>query len=83
MPPLTAVYVLVPAVAPSRSGAGRELDAAAARAVAAEAAGLLAQALHRQGLTPVHFSAQRECLLWHRKCIEGLFKGCLAGFTGD
>jgi len=32
-----------------------------------------------QGLTLVHFSAQRERFLWDRGCLWGLFRGCLAG----
>jgi len=31
----------------------------------------------RQGLTLVHFLAQRKQLVWDRGCIEGLFRGCL------
>jgi len=30
----------------------------------------------RQGLTLVHFSAQRKRILWDRGCIKGLFRGC-------
>ena len=33
----------------------------------------------RQGLTLVHFSAQRKRFLWDRGCIEGLFRGCCVG----
>ena len=33
----------------------------------------------QQGLTLVHFSAQRKRFLWDRGCIEGLFRGCSAG----
>jgi hypothetical protein len=47
MPPATAVRVLVPALAPSRTSAGRDLDAGSQRAVATEAARLLAAALAR------------------------------------
>jgi hypothetical protein len=32
-----------------------------------------------QGLTLVHFSAQRKRFLWDRGCIEGLFRGYFAG----
>ena len=31
-----------------------------------------------QGLTLVHFSAERKRFLWDRECIEGLFRGCCA-----
>ena len=30
-----------------------------------------------QGLTLVHFSAQCKRFLWDRRCIQGLFRGCL------
>ena len=36
----------------------------------------------RQGLTLVHFSAQRERFLWDRGCAQGLFGGCLGGVWG-
>jgi len=32
-----------------------------------------------QGLTFVHFSAQRKRILLDRGYIEGLFRGCLGG----
>jgi hypothetical protein len=32
-----------------------------------------------QGLTLVHFSAQRKRFLWYRGFIEGLLRVCLAG----
>ena len=32
--------------------------------------------VYRQGLTLVHFSAQRKCFLWDRGCIYGFFRGC-------
>jgi len=35
-----------------------------------------------QGLTLVHFSAQRRRLLWDRGCIHGVFRGCLGGVRG-
>ena len=35
-----------------------------------------------QGLTLVHFSAQRQRFLWIRGCIAGLFKWCVCGFRG-
>jgi len=35
-----------------------------------------------QGLTLVHFLSQRKRLLWNRGCIQGVFKGCLAGVMG-
>jgi len=35
-----------------------------------------AAAAAAQGLTRVHFSAQREHFLWYRGCVEGLFRGC-------
>jgi len=36
-----------------------------------------------QGLTLVHFSAQRKRFLWDRGCIEGLFRGCSGGLRGS
>ena len=36
----------------------------------------------RQGLSLVHFSAQRKRFLWDRGCIKGLFRGCLDGVRG-
>jgi len=30
----------------------------------------------------VHFSAQCKRFLWDRRCIRGLFMGCLGGITG-
>jgi len=35
-----------------------------------------------QGLTLVHFSAQRKRLLWVRGCIWRLFRGFLGGVRG-
>jgi hypothetical protein len=35
-----------------------------------------------QGLTLVHFSAQRERFLWGRGCMYGLLRGCLGGVRG-
>jgi hypothetical protein len=35
-----------------------------------------------QGLTLVHFSAQRKRLLWDRGWIQRLFRGCLRGVRG-
>jgi len=35
-----------------------------------------------QGLTLVHFSAQRKHFLWDRGCIEGLFSGSSSGVYG-
>ena len=32
-----------------------------------------------QGLTLVHFSAQRKRFLRDRGCVQGLFRGCLGG----
>ena len=37
---------------------------------------------HHQGLTLVHFSAQRKRFLWDRGCISGLSRGCLGAFRG-
>jgi len=34
-------------------------------------------AAQNQGLTLVHFSAQRKHFLWDRGCVQGLFRGCL------
>ena len=36
----------------------------------------------RQGLTLVHFSAQRKRFLWKTGCIMGLFRGGLGGVMG-
>ena len=47
MPPTTAIRVLVPALAPSSTTAGRDLDDASKTAVATEAARALAAALER------------------------------------
>ena len=33
----------------------------------------------RQGLTSLHFSAQRKRFEWDRACIQELFRGCLRG----
>jgi hypothetical protein len=41
-----------------------------------------ATAAEVQGLTLVHLSAQRKHFLWARGCIQGLFRGCIAGFNG-
>ena len=35
-----------------------------------------------QGPTLVHFSAQRKRFLWHRGCVQGLFKGEFRGCQG-
>jgi hypothetical protein len=35
-----------------------------------------------QGLTLVHFSAQRKRIRWDRGCVQGLFRGCLVGVRG-
>ena len=35
-----------------------------------------------QGLTLVHFSAQRKCFRWDWGCMQGLFRGCLGGVKG-
>jgi hypothetical protein len=35
-----------------------------------------------QGLTLIHSSAQRKRFLWDRGCVEGLFRGIIAGFKG-
>jgi hypothetical protein len=35
-----------------------------------------------QGLTLVHFSAQRKRFLWYGGCVEGLFRGTLGGVMG-
>ena len=40
------------------------------------------EACLQQGLTLVHFSAQRKRYLWDKGCIEGLFRGCLGGVRG-
>jgi len=37
--------------------------------------------LYGQGLTLVHFSAQRKPFLWDRGCSQGLFRGC-SGVVG-
>jgi len=36
-----------------------------------------------QGLTLVHFSAQRKRILWKRGYNNGLFRGCAGGVMGD
>jgi len=36
----------------------------------------------RQGLTLVHFPAQRKRLLWDREYMTGLIRGCLGGMKG-
>ena len=36
----------------------------------------------RQGLTLVHFSAQRKRFRWDLGCMQGLFRGCLEGVKG-
>jgi len=36
----------------------------------------------RQGLTLVHFSAQRKRFLWDKGCNWGLFRGCSGGVEG-
>jgi len=35
-----------------------------------------------QGVSLVHFSAQRKHFLWARGCIQGLFRGYIAGVSG-
>jgi len=35
-----------------------------------------------QGLTLLHFSAQRKRFLWDRGCIQGLFRGYVIGVKG-
>jgi hypothetical protein len=35
-----------------------------------------------QGLTLVHFSARLKHFLWHRECIQRLFRGCLGVMGG-
>ena len=35
-----------------------------------------------QGLTLVHFLAQRERFVWDRGCIWALFRGCIEGARG-
>ena len=35
-----------------------------------------------QGLTLIHFSAQRKRFLWDKGCLFELFKGCLGGVRG-
>jgi len=36
----------------------------------------------RQGLTLVHFVAQRKRFVWDRGCVQGVFTGCLGGVRG-
>jgi len=63
-------------------GALRGVEAATAHQGLAARADLPQQrrrAPHGQGLTFVHFSAQRKRFLWARGCIRGLFGGCLRG----
>jgi hypothetical protein len=35
-----------------------------------------------QGLRLVHFWAQLKRFLWDRRCIQGVFRGCLGGVRG-
>jgi hypothetical protein len=35
-----------------------------------------------QGLTLVHFSAQRKRFLWDRGCVQGVYRGCLRVVAG-
>jgi hypothetical protein len=35
-----------------------------------------------QGLTLVHFLAQRKRFLWNRGCLSGLIMGCAGGMRG-
>jgi len=41
-----------------------------------------ASASSSQGLTLVHFSAQRKRFLWDRVCSEEPYRGCVGGVTG-
>ena len=43
---------------------------------------VVAQGTQQQGLTLVHFSAQRKRFLWDRGCTYGLFEGFLGGVGG-
>ena len=36
----------------------------------------------RQGLTLVNYSAQRKHFIWARGCIQGPYRGCIAGVYG-
>ena len=56
----------------------RVLNFTASAALAAGAS-VTYSAHGRQGLTLLHFSAQRKRFLWDRGCISGLFMGCLGG----
>jgi len=40
-----------------------------------------AASARKQGLTLLHFSAQRKRYLWDRGCIEGLFRVYFAGVS--
>jgi hypothetical protein len=55
------------------------LTASVAAKKAAAAAAAEVEAASSQGLTLVHVSAQLVCFLWHRECIQGVFRGCLGG----
>ena len=46
------------------------------------AAALMTCGAASQGLTLVHFAAQRKCFLWDREYIWGLFRGRLRGTRG-
>jgi len=41
-----------------------------------------AQLASGQGLTLVHFSAQRKRFMWDRGCTQGLVRGCLGVYSG-
>ena len=58
------------------AGGGRS---SARETIGRVAAGAIAK---RQGLTLVHFLAQRKHLVWDRGCIQGVFRGCLGGVRG-
>ena len=57
-------------------GRGRELEEGH------DVIGVAAAAATEQGLTLVHFSAQRKRFMWDTGCMEGLFWGWLQGGRG-
>jgi len=59
----------------------RKASSAAADITAAVAT-VSAAAPCSQGLTLVHFSAQRKRFEWDRGCIQRLMRGCLEGMMG-
>ena len=61
---------------------GHTTHPAPAPAAAAPAAAAPTSSASAQGLTLVHFSAQRKRYVWDRVCMLGLLRGCLLGVRG-